>query len=144
MAVGDRVDPYLSFHFLVEIEGLVSAGFTRVKGISREVKFESYREGGVNEYEHKLVTQVSYPVVILERGLVLDDLWKWVLAVADGEVTRKTIWIRLQNEANVPTWAWQVEHALPVKWTASDLDAQASSVVMESLELAHHGLRKAT
>jgi phage tail-like protein len=139
-----RLDPLRGFRFLVEIEGLVSAGFQRVKGISREVKYESYREGGVNEYEHKLVTQVSYPVVVLERGLVLDDLWKWAQAVADGEVTRKTIWIRLQNEANIPSWAWQVEYALPVKWTASDLDAQTSSVVMESLELAHHGLRKAT
>ncbi|HSK62746.1 MAG TPA: phage tail protein [Pyrinomonadaceae bacterium] len=139
-----RLDPLRGFRFLVEIEGLVSAGFTRVKGISREVKYESYREGGVNDYEHKLVTQVSFPVLILERGLVLDDLWKWALAVADGEVQRKTIWIILQNEANVPSWAWQVENALPVKWTASDLDAQTSPVVMESLELAHHGLRKAT
>jgi phage tail-like protein len=139
-----HLDPLRGFRFLLEIEGLTSGGFTRVKGLSREVKYESYREGGVNEYEHKLVTQVSYPVVILERGLALDDLWKWALATADGEVKRKTIWIRLQNEANEKMWAWQIEYALPVKWTASDLDAQSSQVVMESLELAHHGLRKAT
>lgn len=140
----NRVDPLRGFRFLVEIEGITSGGFSKIRGISREVKHESYREGGVNEYEHKLVTQVSYPVVILERGLALDDLWKWALAVADGEVQRKTIWIRLQNEANERTWAWQIEHALPVKWTSSDLDAGGSPVVMESLELAHHGLRKAT
>jgi phage tail-like protein len=139
-----RQDPLRGFRFLVEIEGITSGGFTRVKGISREVKIESYREGGVNDYEHKLVSQVSYPVVILERGLALDDLWKWALATADGEVRRRTIRIHLQNEANEKTWAWQVEYALPVKWTASDLDAQASPVVMETLELAHHGLRKAT
>jgi phage tail-like protein len=139
-----RVDPFRGFRFLVEIEGLTSAGFMRVKGLSRDVKFESYREGGVNEYEHKLITQVSYPVVVLERGLVLDDLWKWALAVADGEVQRKTVWIRLKNEAGEPAWAWQVEYALPVKWTSSDLDASTSPVVMETLELAHHGLRKAT
>jgi phage tail-like protein len=140
----NRVDPFRGFRFLLEIEGLTSAGFMRVKGISREVRYESYREGGVNEYEHKLITQVSYPVVVLERGLALDDLWRWALAVADGDVQRKTIWIRLQNEAAEPAWAWQVEHALPVKWTSSDLDAQSSPVVMETLELAHHGLRKAT
>jgi phage tail-like protein len=139
-----RQDPLRGFRFLLEIEGITSGGFTRVKGLSREVKHESYREGGVNDYEHKLITQVSYPVVVLERGLALDDLWKWALAVADGEVIRKTIWIRLQNEANERMWAWQIESALPVKWTASDLDAQSSQVVMESLELAHHGLRKAT
>lgn len=139
-----RQDPLRAFRFLIEIEGITSGGFTRVKGLSREVKFESYREGGVNEYEHKLITQVSYPVVILERGLALDDLWTWALATADGEVRRRTIRIRLQNEANEKMWAWQVEYALPVKWTASDLDAQSSPVVMETLELAHHGLRKAT
>src|SRR5215510_6503847 len=139
-----RQDPLRGFRFLIEIEGITSGGFTRVKGISRDVKYESYREGGVNEYEHKLITQVSYPVVVLERGLVLDDLWKWAQAVADGDVERKTIWIRLQNEANERSWAWQVEHALPVKWSSSDLDAQTSVVVMESIEFAHHGLRKAT
>lgn len=139
-----RQDPLRGFRFLLEIDEIASGGFTRVKGIAREVKHESYREGGVNEYEHKLITQVSYPVVVLERGLALDDLWKWAAATADGDVQRKTIRIRLQNEANEKVWAWQIEHALPVKWAASDLDAQVSPVVMESLELAHHGLRRAT
>jgi phage tail-like protein len=139
-----RQDPLRGFRFLLEIEGITSGGFTRVKGISREVKHESYREGGVNEYEHKLLTQVSYPVVVLERGLVLEDLWTWALRAADGDVERKTLRIRLQNEAGEKLWAWQVEYALPVKWSVSDLDAQASQVVMESLELAHHGLRRAT
>ncbi|MGE5109252.1 MAG: phage tail protein [Acidobacteriaceae bacterium] len=140
----ERQDPLRGFRFLLEIEGIVSGGFTRVKGLSRELKHESYREGGVVEYEHKLVTQVSFPVLVLERGLALDDLWKWAQAAADGDVQRKTVWIRLQNEAGEKAWSWQVEWALPVKWTATDLDAQNSQVVMESLELAHHGLRKAT
>lgn len=139
-----RQDPLRGFRFLLEIEGITSGGFTRVKGLAREVKHESYREGGVNEYEHKLLTQVSYPVVVLERGLVLDDLWTWAQRAADGDVERKTLRIRLQNEAGEKLWAWQVEYALPVKWSVSDLDAQASQVVMESLELAHHGLRRAT
>jgi len=139
-----RLDPLRGFRFLLEIDGITSGGFSRVKGITREIKHESYREGGNNEYEHKLLTQVSHPVVVLERGLALDDLWAWALAAADGDVTRKTIRLRLQNEANDKMWAWQIEHALPVKWSASDLDASSSQVVMESLELAHHGLRKAT
>lgn len=140
----DRHDPLRGFRFLLEIDGITSAGFTRVKGLSREVKHESFREGGVNDYEHKLFTQVSYPIVVLERGLALEDLWTWALATADGDVERKTIRLRLHDEANEKQWAWQIEHALPVKWAVSDLDAQASQVVMETLELAHHGLRRAT
>lgn len=137
-------DPLRGFRFLVEIQGIASAGFARVKGLTREVKFESYREGGVNDYEHKLVTQVSYPVVVLERGLVLEDLWNWAQEVADGNFRRRTIWIRLRNEANEAVWAWQIEHALPVKWSVTDLDSQNSQVLLESMELAHHGLRKAS
>jgi phage tail-like protein len=138
-----RVDPLRGFRFLLEIEGIASGGFARVKGLSRDIKHESYREGGVIDYEHKLITQVTYPVVVLERGLALEDLWQWAMDTADGEVKRKTIRLRLQDEANDKQWAWQIEHALPVKWSVSDLDANASPVVMESLELAHHGLRKA-
>jgi phage tail-like protein len=139
-----RRDPLRGFRYLIEIEGLVSGAFLRVKGLSREVRHESYREGGVNEYEHKLLTQVTYPVVVFERGLALDDLWKWALAAADGDVTRRTIRVRLQDEEGGGAWAWRIEHALPVKWSSSDLDANSSQVVMETLELAHHGLRKAT
>jgi len=139
-----RLDPLRGFRFLVEIEGLVSGGFARVKGLQREIKHESFREGGVNEYEHKLYTQVSYPSVILERGLALDDLWNWALAASEGDVQRKNIWIRLQNEHGDKAWAWQLEWAMPVKWAATDLDAASSQVIMESIELAHHGLRKAT
>jgi phage tail-like protein len=139
----DRHDPLRGFRFLLEIDSLASGAFVRVKGITREVKHESYREGGVNEYEHKLITQVGFPVVVLERGLALDDLWKWAQAAADGNVERKTVRIRLQNEAGDRAWSWEIANAIPVKWTASDLDGQSNSVVMESLELAHHGLRKA-
>ena len=138
-----RPDPFRGFRFLIEIDGIASGGFMRVKGLSREVKHESQREGGVNDYEHKLLTVVTHPVVVLERGLALDDLWKWALAAADGDVVRRTVYVRLRNEANDKAFAWQIAHALPVKWACSDLDANASQVTMETLELAHHGLRRA-
>lgn len=139
-----KPDPLRGFRFIVEIDGIVSAGFTRVKGVSREVKYESYREGGVNDYEHKLVSQVSFPAIVLERGLALDDLWKWAQETADGQVRRRTIRIMLNDPLGETEWVWQVEHALPVKWTATDLDAQSNQVIMESLEFVHHGLRRAS
>jgi phage tail-like protein len=139
-----RQDPLRGFRFLVEIEGLTSGGFVRVKGLQREMKYESFREGGVNEYEHKLFTQITYPAVILERGLALEDLWKWALAASEGDIQRKNVWIRLQDEAGEKAWGWQLDWAIPVKWSSADLDATSSQVAIESLELAHHGLRKAT
>lgn len=139
-----RTDPLRGFRFLVEIEGIAAAGFTRAKALSREVKHESHREGGVNEYEHKLFTQVAYPSLVLERGLALDQLWNWALAVSNGEIERKTISVRLLDEQGGKGWTWHVDQAWPVKWSCADLDANASQVAMESVEFAHHGLRKGT
>jgi|SRR5574339_345570 phage tail-like protein len=139
-----RQDPLRGFRFVVEIDQIAEGGFMRVKGLSREVKVESHREGGVNDYEHKLITQVSYPSLVLERGLALEKLWQWALDVAEGRAKRRTIFVRLQDEAGDKAWAWVIEKALPVKWSCSDLDATSSSVVMESVEFAHHGLRKGT
>lgn len=137
-----RTDPLRGFRFLIEIEGIASAAFARVKGLAREVKHESIREGGVNDYEHKLVSQVSYPPLVLERGLALPNLWQWAEDTANGRVVRHKVTVRLQTEAGQPAWAWHVDHALPVKWSCTDIDAHSSQVLMESIELAHHGLRK--
>lgn len=137
-----RLDPLRGFRFLVEIEGLASGGFTRVKGLSRETKVESYHEGGVNEYEHKLASHVAHPVVVLERGIALDPLWTWAQDVARGDVTRRKVSVHLCDEAGSDAWVWHIDNAFPVKWSCSDLDAMTSPVVMEILELAHHGLRK--
>ena len=68
--LGIRNDPYLGFNFLVEIEGLVVGGFSEVTGLQIETVLETYREGGVNEFEHKLAGPTRYPSnLILKRGL---------------------------------------------------------------------------
>ncbi len=40
MSVGDRQDPYLGCRFLVEIEGLIVAGFSELSGLQVEVGTE--------------------------------------------------------------------------------------------------------
>ena len=137
-----RIDPLRGFRYLVEIEGIASGAFVRVKGLAREIKHESFREGGVNDYEHKLISQVSYPPLVLERGLALPDLWTWIQEAVNGNVIRRKVSVRLRNEAGDATWTWHADHAIPVKWSCTDLDAHSSQVLMETLELAHHGLRK--
>lgn len=137
-----RIDPLRGFRFLVEIDGIAVGGFLRAKGLVREVKYESQREGGVNHYEHKLFTQVTHPAVVLERGLALDQLWNWASDVSEGRIVRKTISVRLLDERGGKGWTWHVDSAFPVKWSSADLDANSSQVLMESVEFAHHGLRK--
>ena len=69
MAVGERKDPYLGFHFRVEIEGLVAGGFSEVSGLQAEVETEDFKEGGANGFTHKLRKPTKYPNLVLKRGL---------------------------------------------------------------------------
>ncbi len=136
------VDPFHGFRFRVEIDQVQHGAFARVKGLVRETKFETRREGGVNDFEHKLRTMTTYPNLVLERGLADTFMWEWHDKVIEGSVERRTITITLNNEAGDEVWRWLIEQAYPVKWTGTDLDAGNGQVLFESVELAHHGIRK--
>jgi phage tail-like protein len=143
-AVGLRLDPYLGFRFLVEIEGLIVAGFTEVSGLSAEIEPFAYREGGLNEYQHQLPGPVTYPRLVLRRGLTdIDNLWAWHRDVRRGRIVRRNGSIILGGEAVTHgLWRWNFVGAYPVKWTGPDLRAESATVAVESLELVHRGLTK--
>lgn len=138
-----RSDPYHGFRFRVEFDHVQHGGFSRVKGLVRETKHESYREGGVNDHEHKLATMTSYGPLVLERGLADAFLWAWHDDVVEGRIRRRALTVAVHDAAGAEVWRWVVEGAFPVKWVASDLDAASAQVVVESVELAHHGIRRA-
>ena len=142
MAVGDRVDPYLSFHFLVEIEGLVIGGFNEVTGLTVEVEIEEYREGGLNAYVHKLAGPARYPNnLVLKHGLTdSDTLWNWHQGVASGNIQRRNGSIILLDSAGEEQWRWNFVDAYPVRWVGPDLRAGSAEVAIETLELVHRGL----
>lgn len=134
-----RTDPYAGFRFLVLVDQVQKGGFTKVRGLQRETRVETFREGGVNDHEHKLVSLTSYPNLVLERGLADPGLWEWHQAVVEGQVKRKMLTIVLQDEAQKEVWAWLVHAAYPVKWGVADFDANSGQVVAETIEFAHHG-----
>lgn len=137
-----RRDPFHIFRFRVELDQLDHGGFSRVKGLVRETKVETRREGGVNDFEHKLATLTTYGNLVLERGLVDNYLWSWHEAVIEGRVRRQQVTVALYDETRSEVWRWLIQDAFPVKWVGSDLDASSGQVLIESVELAHHGIRR--
>src|SRR5262245_29877385 len=84
-ALGRRLDPYLAFNFVVEIEGLLTGGFKEVRGLESNVEIKEYAEGGVNGYIHKIPGETRYPNLVLSRGLTdIDSLWSWYNDVSRG------------------------------------------------------------
>ncbi len=141
MAVGNRRDPYLAFDFLVEVDGLLVAGFSEVTGLQREIEVQEYREGGLNEYVHKLAGPVRYPSnLILKRGLAGPEAWVWHDMAARGIITRLNGSIVLRDEAGREAWRWIFLGAFPVRWTGPELRAGTAAVAVETLELVHRGI----
>lgn len=141
MAVGVRIDPYHSFNFLVEIDGLVVGGFSEVTGLQAEIEVHDYREGGLNEYMHRLAGPVRYPGnLILKRGVTDNlSLWLWHKEVRNGTVNRRNVSILLRGTSGQLARVWHLDKAWPVKWNGPELRAEGNTVAVESLELAHCG-----
>ena len=141
----DRKDPYTSFRFSAEIDGLTVMGFTEVTGLSLESNVETFREGGVNLHEHQLTGPTKFPArLILKHGLADENaLWEWFTRVIKGQIARKNVTINLLEMANDEqhTWQWVFRQACPVKWTGPDFRAGAAEIGFESIELVHRGLQ---
>jgi len=136
-------DPYLATCFKIELKGIVEAGFTECTGLVVETEIEERREGGVNDYLHRLPRGSKYSNIVLKRGITQsDELWKWHQNLVAGRVEMKTVSILLLDSNGEERWRWEVEGAFPVKWQGPDLKADGSGAAIETLELAHHGISK--
>ena len=143
MATAERKDPYSSFRFRIEIDGIISAGFAECSGLQAETEYEEYREGGVNEYVHKLPKVTKYPNITLKRGITdSEELWKWYQDVVTGKIQRKNGSIILLDSEDNDVWRWNFKEAYPVKWTGPELKSDSNTVAFETLELTHTGITK--
>lgn len=142
--LGIRNDPYVRFNFLVEIEGLLVGGFTEVTGLQIETEVQDYREGGLNEYIHKLAGPTRYPSnLILKHGLTdIETLWSWHQDVTQGTIKRRNGTIYLLDNRRLPAMWWDFMEAYPVKWGGPELRADSNTVAVETVELVHKGISK--
>ena len=142
MPPAGRRDPFKSYSFLVEIDGIASAAFKSVSGLGAEAEVIEYREGSDPvSSSRKLPGRVKYPNVTLKRGITASrDLWQWWKSVADGNVQRRNVAIVLLDDARTPVLRWLLRNSWVAKIEASELEAAKNEVAVESVELAHEGL----
>lgn len=144
MPTSKRNDPYGRFNFLLEIDGVATAGFTEVSGLSTETSVIEYREGSDRSPTRKLPGITKYSNITLKRGITKDrSLWQWRKTVMDGATQRKNGSVVLLDESRQEVARWNFHDAWPCKWEGSSLNATSSEVAIETLELAHEGFELA-
>lgn len=128
--------------FVVKVPDIDTIGlFTQCSGLEMKVDVFEYAEGGNNEFVHQLPGQVSYPNLILERGLTNEDaVLKWFNATRT-QPQLKEVTITFQTHMQQPIRTFTFADAFPVRWTGSSSHAGSSTVALETLEIAHAGLK---
>ena len=139
--------PPVGFHFRVEFD-LPNVGdddirFREVAGLSMEIEEETRNEGGENRFTHKFPVRARYPDLVLKRGLLKGSaVYTWCKdAIQNLDIRPTTVWVTLLNDAHEPLQTYTFVNAWPKKWSLSDLNAEASAIVVESLDLSYHYYR---
>lgn len=136
---GQRVDPYKNYNFLVEINGVASAGFSSCLLPESSIEIVEYREGSDSTNAvRKLPGRTRYSNLVLKRGITAShDLWTWYENLVKGTVDRRDVTVILLDESRNPVQKWTFRNAWPTKYETSPLHAKGGEVAIETLELAH-------
>jgi phage tail-like protein len=141
MAVGDRIDPYAQFNFLVEIDGLTVAGFTEVSGLMTEQDIIEYREGNEAPTFRKLPGINKPSKITCKRGVDPNlDLWLWRKTTLDGKTERRDGAVILLDEARQPVLRWEFRSGWVSKYDGPALNSKTSDAAFQTVEIVHEGL----
>jgi phage tail-like protein len=134
------VDTAVSVSYIVKIDGADLGAFSTCDGLGCEVVLETREEGGNNGMVWQLPTRLKYPNIKLTRPLGRDTekVAAWFAGVAKGyAVYTGTIEARRGNGKPVATWS--LSGVVPVRWSGPSLSPDTPKVLMETVEIAHHG-----
>ena len=145
MATADRPDPFRSFNFKVEFDGLPGGSFSEVSGLTAEGDSVDYREGTDMQLSvRKLIGMRKYTNIVLKRGYTVNgELWAWYKLIANGVAERRDGSIILQDEEHNEVMRWNVSNAWINKIEGPTFNATANEVAIESCELVHEGIELA-
>ncbi len=136
-----EADPIFSFHFKLEIGGITFAHFQEVSGLNYETEVFPFREGGVNEYEHKLMGQAKFTNLVIKNGMTTSrDLWNWRMqAINNRSAARKKsdVSIALRGLGGKDIQRWQIFGAWPCKWEGPQFNSTQSALAFEKIEIAY-------
>lgn len=136
--------PIPRFHFEVDWGG-AKMSFTEVTGLVIEREKIEYRHSASLDFN-----KICQPGLVKNNNFTCKrgkfekdfDFDIWMEAVANERIlNRRDVTIRLLNEKHTPVAAWTATRCFPVKITAPDLKSDANEIAIESIEIAHEGLR---
>jgi len=135
----DRHGPYRDCRFLLEIEDVAKAGFSRCRLPTSGSAVIEYREGTDPPTPRKLGGLNEYGTLVLRYGVTNDSigLFEWRTLVEQGKVdeARRPIAVVLLDEEGNAGARWELKNAWPARYHGPKLDALGEEVAIEQLEI---------
>lgn len=135
---------FQNYKFKVEIDGVFSAAFSRVTGISMRVDTVPYRVGtDASTAPSDVPGLTNYDRITFSRGVVGDyDMLDWIWSVCAGDYaptgmrTHRNITLTILRPDGTDGPRWFLGNVLPVAYRMDDLNSMDGEVLLESLEVS--------
>ncbi len=141
---------YGSYHFLLEIQGIISdtriivGGFKSVSGMDSETEIIEFKQGN-DKVVRKKPGRTTFANIVLERGYTAtDDLWNWRKNIEDGKIDRRSgSIIILDQDGQSEVARYNFYEGWPCKWHVPEMDSDSSSMAIEKIEIAIEKVERA-
>jgi len=138
-------NPPLSFRFSVlffatgGIPNPIDTLFQKVSGLGSTMEYTPLKEGGQNTDSQHKPEEVKHEHLTLWRGLVVGSplTKEFLIAMNQRKIKPSNVLVTLLDNTRLPIVGWLFMNVSPVKWSITDLDAEANSVVIEQIELTY-------
>jgi phage tail-like protein len=136
--------PLPKFRFEVDLGSQLKAvAFQEVSGMDVENQIIEYRKSNSPLFSTvKMPGITKYGNITMKRGVFLNDntFWNWHNEIKMNIIKRRTVIIKLLDEAGKVTMQWQLLNAWPTKISSTDLKSDGNEVAVDTIEIAHEGL----
>ncbi|HSJ00988.1 MAG: phage tail protein [Verrucomicrobium sp.] len=139
------MDPYRSYNFRLDIQGVTKGYFTECTGLGIKVQSIAYREAGSGQVVRRLPGPVDYSSVTLKYGLVdATELWDWFMSGVRGNVQRKHLSVVMfkDEQDGKPGVQWDLVNAWVSEWNGAPLDALGREAAVETMTLVFESLER--
>ncbi len=143
--MSEAIYPLPAFHFRVGWgDSNNTVAFSEATGLTMQSEPIEYRDGAdLSLTVRKIPGLRKFGNVTLKRGIVpkesgFFDWWKTVLT---SDFKRRDVTISLLNENHDIVMTWEIHAAWPVKVEGPALNAKGAEIAVETLELAHEGMK---
>ncbi|MDI2031955.1 phage tail protein [Saccharopolyspora sp. TS4A08] len=131
-----------SVFFQLKIAGDDLGPFHTCSGLGAQVEVEQFTEGGNNGFTWQLPTRITWSNITLTRPVTSDTtkISRWISRIIQ-RADRKDGEIVALKPDRTPLARWQVLGIVPVSWQGPSFDPATAQAAVETLEIAHEGLR---